>query len=183
MLLKINRYFKIIMKNLWIFVVFVVITIISCKNTENQSVTGERDQSSTEMTYAKYGEEFNTGKELNAREMTQNYGKLKAGDTLEVSFKSKVENVCKNKGCWMTLDLPEEEEDVMVKFRDYAFFVPKDIEDKEVVVSGKAYITEISVEEQRHYAEDKGQTEEEIAGITQPKKTLSFLADGVLIKE
>lgn len=81
----------------------------------------------------------------------------------------------------MILDLPQEE-DVMVKFKDYGFFVPKDIEEKEVVVSGKAYITEVSVEEQQHYAEDEGKTEKEIAAITQPERTLSFLADGVQIK-
>lgn len=82
----------------------------------------------------------------------------------------------------MTLNLPKDE-DVMVKFRDYDFFVPKDIEEKEVVVSGKAYVTQVSVEEQQHLAEDNGKTEKEIAQITQPKRTLSFLADGVQIKK
>lgn len=82
----------------------------------------------------------------------------------------------------MTLDLPQEE-DVMVKFKDYEFFVPKDIEEKEVIVKGKAFVAEVSVDEQRHYAEDNGQTAEEVAEITEPKRTLSFLADGVLIKE
>ena len=114
--------------------------------------------------------------------MEERFKNLKPGDTIEVSFKTKVNSVCKNKGCWMTLDLPQEE-DVMVKFKDYGFFVPKDIEEKEVVVNGKAYVTEVSVDEQRHYAEDKGQSADEIAAITQPKRTLSFLADGVLIKE
>lgn len=183
MLLKINPNFKSIMKNLWIFPVFLVVILISCKNSENQSVTDDTDKNSEEIAYAVHGEKFSTGKELNSEEMKREYREMKEGDTLEVSFKSKVESVCKNKGCWMTLELPDEEENVMVKFRDYGFFVPKDIDDKEVVVNGKAYVTEVSVEEQKHYAEDKGQSEEEIAAITQPKKTLSFLADGVLIKE
>lgn len=171
------------MKNLWVLQCFVVITLFSCKNTENQSVAEPNADSSKEVAYAVYGEEFSTGKELNANEMNREFAELKAGDTLKVSFRSTVESVCKNKGCWMTLELPEEHDNVMVKFQDYGFFVPKDIENKEVVVHGKAYITEVSVEEQRHYAEDKGQPEEEIAAIAQPKKTLSFLADGVLIKE
>lgn len=171
------------MKNLWIIPCFIVVTLFSCKNTENQSVTEVAEGSVAEMAYAVYGEEFSTERELSANEMSKRFSELKAGDTLEVSFRSTVESVCKNKGCWMTLELPEEEENVMVKFQDYGFFVPKDIENEEVVVNGKAYVTEVSVEEQRHYAEDKGQTEEEIAAITEPKKTLSFLADGVLIKE
>ncbi|HSI70777.1 MAG TPA: DUF4920 domain-containing protein [Gillisia sp.] len=171
------------MKNLWIFLCFLVVTLFSCKNTENQSVKEANGENSTEMAYSVYGEKFNSGKKLNANEMSRKFRELKEGDTLEVSFKSTVESVCKNKGCWMNLELPEEHEKVMVKFQDYGFFVPKDIEDKEVIVNGKAYVTEISVDEQRHYAEDNGETEEEIAAITQPKKTLSFLADGVLIKE
>ncbi len=183
MLLKINRYFKNIMKNLWSLPIFIVITLISCKNTENQLVANDLEDPSLEVAYAVYGEEFNRGKELSAGEMSREYRELQEGDTLEVRFKGTVESVCKNKGCWMILDLPGEEEDVMVKFKDYGFFVPKNIEDREVVLNGMAYVTEVSVEEQRHYAEDKGQTPEEIAAITKPKRTLSFLAEGVLIKE
>ena len=114
--------------------------------------------------------------------MEEKFSNLKDGDTIEVSFKTTVNSVCKGKGCWMTLDLPQEE-DVMVKFKDYGFFVPMDIEEKEVVVNGKAFVAEVSVEEQQHYAEDKGDSPEKIAAITQPKRTLTFLADGVLIKD
>jgi len=70
-----------------------------------------------------------------------------------------------------------------VKFKDYAFFMPKNIAGKEVIVNGKAFVNEVPVEEQRHYAEDAGQTAEEVAKITEPKKTFSFEADGVLLRE
>ena len=53
---------------------------------------------------------------------------------------------------------------------------------KEVVVNGKAFVAEVSVEEQRHYAEDAGRSKEEIEAITEVQKTLSFEADGVLVK-
>ncbi|MCB0445596.1 MAG: DUF4920 domain-containing protein, partial [Gelidibacter sp.] len=62
------------------------------------------------------------------------------------------------------------------------FFMPKDIAGKEVVVNGLAFVNEVPVDEQRHYAEDGGATAEEIAAITAPKKTFSFEADGVLLK-
>ena len=71
----------------------------------------------------------------------------------------------------------------MVKFKDYGFFMPKNIAGKEVIIDGKAYVSELSVEEQRHYAEDAGKSEEEIAAITEPKRTYSFEANGVLLKE
>lgn len=166
------------MKYLLILPLIAVLSLTSCKNAEDKN----SEQTSSDFAYNSYGEEISAESCLSAVEMEERFKNLKPGDTIEVSFKTKVNSVCKNKGCWMTLDLPQEE-DVMVKFKDYGFFVPKDIEEKEVVVNGKAYVAEVSVDEQRHYAEDKGQSADEIAAITQPKRTLSFLADGVLIKE
>ena len=61
--------------------------------------------------------------------------------------------------------------------------MPKDITGQEIIVNGKAYVEEMSVEDQRHFAEDGGKSAEEIAAITAPKRTLAFEADGVLIPE
>lgn len=166
------------MKNLLILLLIAMTSLSSCKNAEDKNL----EPSPAELAYNSYGEQISAQNSLSAAEMEERFQDLKPGDTIDVRFISKVNSVCKNKGCWMTLDLPQEE-DVMVKFKDYGFFVPKDIEEKEIVVNGKAYVAEVSIEEQRHYAEDKGQTRDEIGAITQPKRTLSFLADGVLIKE
>ncbi len=167
------------MKNIWLFTVICMLLFSSCKNEKSGEPSAENEQ---EMAYASFGEKISAQNALSSEEMMGKYKNLKPGDTLELSFEGKVNSVCKSKGCWMELDLPEEE-NVMVKFKDYGFFVPKDIEEKEVVIHGKAYVAEVSVEEQRHYAEDNGKSEAEIAEITQPKRTLSFLADGVLIKK
>ena len=53
----------------------------------------------------------------------------------------------------------------------------------EVIINGKAFLKETSVDDLRHYAEDAGKTAEEIAAITQPEKTFAFEADGVLLKQ
>ena len=71
----------------------------------------------------------------------------------------------------------------MVRFKDYGFFMPLDAAEKEVIVAGKAYVKETSVDELRHYAEDAGKTQEEIALITEPKKEFAFEANGVLMKK
>jgi len=92
----------------------------------------------------------------------------------------KVKAVCQKKGCWMTLE-NENGEDVRVTFKDYALFMPLDISGREVVVRGVASKKTISVEDQRHYAEDAGKSEDEIAAITDPKYETSFEADGVII--
>lgn len=146
-------------------------------NAQEKNAAQKKDYSS----YVLSGSGFDTADVLSAEWMLQEYGRLQIGDTLQVLFSADVKSVCKSRGCWMRLDL-EEEEEVMVRFRDYGFFVPKNIEGKDVVVQGKAYLTEMSVEDQRHFAEDGGATTQEIEKITQPKKTLSFLADGVLIE-
>ena len=61
--------------------------------------------------------------------------------------------------------------------------MPKDIKGKEVIVNGLAFVEEMSVKDQKHYAKDGGKSEAEIAEITSPKKTLGFEADGVLLKD
>ncbi|WP_324721831.1 DUF4920 domain-containing protein [Salinimicrobium sp. HB62] len=132
--------------------------------------------------YFSVGEEVDMQNILSDYQMQERYENLNVGDTLSVTFKADVASVCKKKGCWMNVAL-EDGREVMVRFKDYAFFVPKDIENKEVIMEGKAYVIEMSVEDQRHYAEDAGKTEVEVKAITEPSITLSFLADGVKIKK
>ena len=100
-------------------------------------------------------------------------------DTVQVTVKAKVSNVCQAKGCWMTLDGADPE--MMVKFKDYGFFVPKDIGGSDVILEGMAYSTTIPVDELRHYAEDAGKSAEEIAKITEPETKYAFLATGVRV--
>ncbi len=94
----------------------------------------------------------------------------------------KVKDVCQNKGCWMTAELPDGSE-MRVTFKDYGFFVPKDLSGKEVAIQGLAKIKMTDVETLRHYAEDKGKSADEIAAIVEPKKEISFVANGVVIME
>ena len=82
----------------------------------------------------------------------------------------------------MTLDMPESQ-DIKVTFKDYGFFVPKDLDDQKVIVKGKGFLKEVSVDEQKHYAKDAGKSEKEIAAIDTPKKEYRFIATGVAIPE
>ena len=171
-----------LMKNIFALSLFLS-CLISCKNKDKENLKVENAMSvSKEVAYQSYGDEISFENSLSSSDMESRYQNLKIGDTVVVNFKTEVNEVCKARGCWIKLDLPGKE-DVMVKFKDYGFFVPKDIDHKEVVVNGKAYITEVSVEEQQHYAKDGGKTEIEIAAIIQTKRTFSFEANGVLIKE
>ncbi|GAB3043612.1 DUF4920 domain-containing protein [Spirosoma pulveris] len=93
-----------------------------------------------------------------------------------------VESVCKVKGCWMKVKTGDGQT-MRVTFKDYGFFVPKDIVGKTVVVEGTAENTTTPVADLRHFALDAGKSKEEIAKITEPEKALTFVADGVIVKK
>jgi len=132
--------------------------------------------------YAAFGDKILADKALTKEQMYARYKSLKSGDTVNIKFKTRVKDVCQKKGCWMALQLPDEKES-FVKFKDYAFFVPLNAAGQDAVVSGKAFVSEVSVAQLKHYAKDGGQSEAEISKITKPKKTYGFLADGVLISK
>lgn len=169
------------MKNL-IIPALTLLAIVSCKTKTTAVAT--TDEAADEVVYngkyQVYGENFSPEGAISKEEMLAKYQNLGLNDTLNVKFKTTILDVCQKKGCWMTLDLGAENQN-FVKFTDYAFFVPKDAMQDEVIVNGKAYIHEETVERQKHYAKDGGQSQAEIDKITKPKKTMYFMADGVLI--
>jgi len=150
--------------------------LMACKNEPKKEVT--LDENKTEIAYVSFGEKIVADKALSVEHMSVQYKNQKVGDTINSKMVATVVEVCQSKGCWMKLNLDNGEQ-VMVQFKDYGFFMPKDIVGKEVIINGKAYVNEMSVEEQKHYAEDAGKTSED---INAPKKTYSFEADGVLLK-
>ena len=106
--------------------------------------------------------------------------KIKEQEKFNGKVKGKVVSVCKEKGCWMKVER-ENGEPMMVKFKDYGFFMPTNIEGKEVVLEGEATVKETSVKQLRHYSEDAGKSKEEIQKIKTPKKDVVFVAKGVLV--
>lgn len=165
------------MKSITLLIICVLV-LNSCKKKteESEKVTEQVEQ----IEYASFGKEIIASDAVASSSMAHHYKNMNVGDSINSKMTAKVNEVCQAKGCWMTLNLGDGDE-VMVKFKDYGFFVPKDIAGKEVIINGKAFVNEVSVDEQRHYAEDAGKTKAEIALITNPKKTYSFEADGVLL--
>lgn len=102
-------------------------------------------------------------------------------DTVAAKVQGQVESVCQASGCWMQVKLADGQT-MRVTFRDYGFFVPKDIVGKTVVFEGKGYQKVTPVKQLQHYAEDAGKSKEEIAKITQPERAVAFVADGVVVK-
>ena len=158
--------------------IFLLGVLVSCKNETKGKENGTN--SISQVQYQSFGKPIIADDAIAALSMSEHYKTMKLGDSINSKMIAKVNAVCQAKGCWMTLSLNDGNE-VMVKFKDYGFFMPKDIAGKEVIVNGKAFVEEVPVDEQRHYAEDAGQSADEIAKITEPKRTYSFEADGVLL--
>lgn len=163
-----------------ILITLIALSFFACKDKEASKEQVEAV--TTEVGYTSVGREIIANDALIASNMVSQYESMQVGDTIQSKMIAKVDEVCQAKGCWMKLDL-EDGKQVMVKFKDYGFFMPKNIVNKEVIVNGKAFVSEISVDEQRHYAEDAGKSDDEIAKIIEVKKTLSLEADGVLLIE
>jgi hypothetical protein len=102
-------------------------------------------------------------------------------DKMKAKVEGKVSSVCQAKGCWMMLETGNGNS-MRVTFKDYEFFVPKDIAGKTVIIEGVAEKSTTSVEELRHYAQDAKKSKEEIEKITEPKSEMVFEAVGVIVK-
>lgn len=139
-------------------------------------------QAQTDIPAAKagvqYGKEITKDNAITVAKLTDNFN---TDSVYTGKIEGEVVEVCKKKGCFIKIKRAGEAEPIMVKFKDYGFFMPQDIVGKTVVLEGEARITETSVERLQHYAEDAGKSPEEIAKITTPKVDINIIADGVIV--
>lgn len=126
-----------------------------------------------ETTYSSYGEEITTSESIDLQSFLQKV------DTTSQDFKVQgiVQEVCQMKGCWMTLQ-NEEGANIRITFKDYGFFVPKDISGREVIMEGQARQEIIDEDMARHYAEDGGVEYDESM-----RESITFIARGVLVAD
>jgi len=154
-----------------LFISMLATCLMACGSEQPADSTSQTGQPQT------FGEAITTDGAVSMSEMV---GKLQGVDSLQVKIKGKVESVCQVKGCWVNIH-DDQAGDMFVKFKDYGFFLPKDIAGREVVMEGYAFRETTSVEDLKHYAEDEGKSKEEIEAITQPKEELKFMASGVVL--
>ncbi len=125
-----------------------------------------------------FGESFNPQNVIPATKVAS---VVSTKDSAFVQTEGVVKEVCQNKGCWMKVDMGNGQ-DMLVRFKNYSFFVPKDAAGKKVILKGKAFTYETPVAELRHYAEDAGKSKKEIARIKKPEKSVRFVANGVILE-
>ena len=168
------------MKNIIKFCAVVLLIFTACKKEKDDKTTVQKEDELANK-YDSFGDKITDEKALTSDQMLKRFSTIKVGDTINVKFASKINEVCAKKGCWMKLPVGEFE--TMVRFKDYGFFMPLDSKNKEVIVEGKAFVKETSVKELQHYAKDAGKSDAEIAKITDSKMEFAFEANGVLMKK
>jgi hypothetical protein len=150
-------------------ILFLVAIFASCSNEPKKETAGK-------LSY--FGD---TITEENAKDVRQLVSLMGDKGSMDVKLTGTINEVCQKKGCWMEMDLGNNQ-NMRVRFKDYGFFVPKDAAGKTVIMEGQAYHDTTTVAELRHYAEDAGKSKEEIEKITEPEISLNFEARGVIIK-
>ncbi len=176
------------MKKLWIIAAAGL--LIACGEPgEKQTGESEKEQTAEnkqqekqsagedEVTFPYHdGAEFDASEALSVEEFNQKLDAF-SGDSMRVTVTADISAACKKKGCWMKLELPEDQ-NAHITFKDYGFFVPKDSQGHNMLVNGMAFIEETDVETLKHYAEDAGESEADIAKITEPELNYRFIATG-----
>ncbi|PCI97110.1 MAG: DUF4920 domain-containing protein [Flavobacteriales bacterium] len=157
--------------------------LFACGNTEDPVVeVAETTEEATEevtITETMHGEEITDDGALTTVEFLD---KFDSNGSSELKLTAYATEVCAKKGCWMVLEL-DNEQTMRVTFKDYGFFVPKDAAGKLVTVKGIAKMDTTDVATLQHYAEDANASQEEIDAITEPEYNYAFEATGVIIKE
>ena len=163
------------MKKLFFLSVIGMIFLSSCGN--NQSEKTEIATVDTSLQY--FGDSITQDGAIAADQLA---AQMKGKDSMKVKLTGTIQEVCQKKGCWMNMNIGNNQS-MKVRFRDYAFFVPKDAANKTVIIEGVAFNDTTSVADLKHYAEDGGKTKEEIEKITEPEINIGFEAHGVIIKK
>ncbi|MDG1477025.1 MAG: DUF4920 domain-containing protein [Vicingaceae bacterium] len=153
--------------------------LFSCGNTEHKTEEVKEIIEEVTVEISKHGEEIT---EDGAISTTEFLAQFDGKEALETKITGSIEEVCSKKGCWMTMNLSDDK-NMRVTFKDYEFFVPLDAGGKETIIQGTATMDTTTVEMLKHYAEDAGDSQEEIDAITEPEFNYAFEATGVIVKE
>ena len=161
---------------------FIPLTIIGCRDAqENEEIPAVNEDQLEEVAFTNYGATVTANETMKSGDLTYLFAQLQPNDTVDVKVKTVISEVCTNKGCWIKVPVGDDQS-ARVTFKDYGFFLPKNGQGKEVVISGKAFKSVTSVEDARHYAMDGGKSQQEIDAITEDQITLSIIADGALVE-
>jgi hypothetical protein len=104
-------------------------------------------------------------------------------DGQDVKLTGQIGAVCQMKGCWLTLASGEPgAASVRVSFKDYAFFVPRDVMGRQGTAEGRFQVKTLSQAEAQHFADDAAKAGAPAKKAAGPERTLALVATGVEIR-
>jgi hypothetical protein len=156
--------------------IFIAAVLVSCNSGNDKTSSAAPPHPQKEGVF---GAEISGKDPVSGEELIQ---MMNNSDSVYVTFKSEILAACQVSGCWMDLDLGNEQQ-IKVTFKDYEFFIPLESKGKTATIEGYAKKEVIPVDLLRHYAEDDGKSQEEIDAITEPEMAYVFEAVGVIIED
>lgn len=168
-----------IKKYTWPILMAAAVTITACSSAEeptsDETLTTQDESEEIKKNYGMV--EVNPAMALSVEDMMEDF-KANGQVEKEYTVQGEIEQVCAKMGCWVKIMNPEGD-NFMVRFKDH-FTIPTDTDPgTQAVLHGRAYVDTVSVDMLRHYAEDAGESEEEINKITEPEISFGFEADGI----
>lgn len=148
-------------------------------NTEDTTEVAEAEVNQQKPTTKNYGATITEDGAVKAEKLMASMGNK---DSLQVKVEGTINSSCKMKGCWMKMDMGNGKE-MRVSFKDYGFFVPKNLDGETAVIDGYAKMDTTDVMTLQHFARDAGKSEAEVKAITEPEIGVTYVATGVIIKE
>ncbi len=154
------------MKKLFLFLsVISIACLVQAKSESSQKTANDKV----------FGEK--TDKNVKLVHLSQAMDDYKNYEGKTIALEATPEKVCEKKGCWMVLK--DDKKYVRTFFKDYGFFVPKEILGKKVRVQGELKKKYVSAPTLRHFLMDEGKKMEEVKKVKTGRTMFQFVATGV----
>ncbi|HMB93188.1 MAG TPA: DUF4920 domain-containing protein [Rhodothermales bacterium] len=171
------------MKKLSLLLLVLVLGLSACQTEEtiDAEATAEVEEAAAISAHDTYGDALTTEGAVSATTVLADREQY-VGKTVKVE--GTISEVCQMMGCWLTIQAGDGNNIRVAVPRDdegkYVYTVPKDISGRHAIVEGTLTEEILTVETQRHLAEEKG---EEAPEDLEPISELQMTADGVLIEK
>jgi hypothetical protein len=96
-----------------------------------------------------------------------------------IKVEGTIKDVCQQKGCWLVVT--DGKRQMRVSFKDYGFFVPKDVKDRTVVLEGLVSKKTLTEGAAQHYASESTEKVDP-STIQGPQEVIAMVATGVEIR-
>jgi hypothetical protein len=123
-----------------------------------------------------FGAKFTDAKQVALADVLADVDKFKDS---AVKVEGTIKDVCQQKGCWLVVT--DGTRSMRVTFKDYGFFVPKDVKDRKVVLEGLVSRKTLTEGAAQHYASESTEKVDP-STIQGPQQVIAMVATGVEIR-